>query len=108
MRRALLWILLALLVQFRSLWRLQERTHLYDIVEWVGRWSMLDVFVAAVTSSLVQVPGVAVVKAGPGIAAFGAVVVLTMLATMMTALRIAARFQCLRAIHPAKTTAIRP
>ena len=28
-------ILLALLVQFRSLWRLQERTHLYDIVEWV-------------------------------------------------------------------------
>ena len=75
-------ILLALLVQFRSLWRLQERTHLYDIVEWVGRWSMLDVFVVAVTSSLVQVPGVAVVKAGPGIAAFGAVVVLTMLATM--------------------------
>lgn len=75
-------VLMALMVQFRSLWRLHERTHLYDIVEWVGRWSMLDVFVVAVTSSLIQVPGVAVIKAGPGIAAFGAVVVLTMLATM--------------------------
>lgn len=75
-------VLLTALTQARSLWRLRERTHLYDIVEWVGRWSMLDVFVVAVTSSLVQVPGVAVIRAGPGIAAFGAVVVLTMLATM--------------------------
>ena len=88
-------VLMALMVQFRSLWRLKQRTHLYDIVEWVGRWSMLDVFVVAVTSSLIQVPGVAVIKAGPGIAAFGAVVVLTMLATMSFDPRLAwdARFR---------------
>lgn len=75
-------VLLASLTWAGSLWRLKERTRLYDIVEWVGRWSMLDVFVVAVTSSLVQVPGTAEVLSGPGIAAFGAVVVLTMLATM--------------------------
>lgn len=75
-------VLLAALTWAGSLWRLKERTHLYDIVEWVGRWSMLDVFVVAVTSSLIQLPGTAEVLSGPGIAAFGAVVVLTMLATM--------------------------
>ena len=74
--------MLALQVQRGSAWRLPERTRLYHAVEWVGRWSMLDVFVVAVTSALIQRPGVAVVVAGPGIAAFGAVVVLTMLATM--------------------------
>lgn len=74
--------LLALQVQRRSAWRLPERSRLYHMVERIGRWSMLDVFVVAITSALVQRPGVAEVLAGPGIAAFGAVVVLTMLATM--------------------------
>jgi paraquat-inducible protein A len=32
----------------------QERTQLYRIVEFIGRWSMLDVFVAAFTVALVQ------------------------------------------------------
>lgn len=75
-------IMLAIQVQRGSAWRLVERTHLYHAVEWVGRWSMLDVFVVAITTALIQRPGVAVVQAGPGIVAFGAVVVLTMLAAM--------------------------
>lgn len=75
-------VMLAIQVQRGSAWRLLERTRLYHAVEWVGRWSMLDVFVVAITSALVQRPGVAVVIAGPGIVAFGAVVVLTMLAAM--------------------------
>ncbi|MDO4904858.1 MAG: paraquat-inducible protein A [Lautropia sp.] len=74
--------MLALQVQRHSAWRLPERTRLYHAVEWVGRWSMLDVFVVAITAALIQRPGVAVILAGPGIAAFGAVVVLTMLAAM--------------------------
>ncbi|MDO4230741.1 MAG: paraquat-inducible protein A [Lautropia sp.] len=88
-------VLLAVLSWRGSLWRLKERTHLYEIVEWVGRWSMLDVFVVAVTSSLIQMPGTAEVLSGPGIAAFGAVVVLTMLATMSFDARLAwdARFR---------------
>ena len=55
---------------------------LYRLLEIVGRWSMLDVFVVAILVTLVQLQFVASVSPGKGAAAFGAVVVLTMLATM--------------------------
>ena len=59
-----------------------DRLRLYRLVELVGRWSMLDVFVVALLAALVQLGSVAVVVPGPGATAFGAVVVLTMLAAM--------------------------
>lgn len=74
-------LLLLLLIHARSGWRLRQRTRLYRIVEFIGRWSMLDVFVVALLAGLVQIKGLAVIHAGVGIAAFGAVVVLTMLAS---------------------------
>ena len=55
---------------------------LYRLLEIIGRWSMLDVFVVAILVTLVQLQLVAAVTPGKGAAAFGAVVVLTMLATM--------------------------
>jgi paraquat-inducible protein A len=55
---------------------------LYRLLEIVGRWSMLDIFVVAILVTLVQLQFVANVSPGKGAAAFGAVVVLTMLATM--------------------------
>ena len=55
---------------------------LYRLLEIVGRWSMLDIFVVAILVTLVQLQFVAAVTPGKGAAAFGAVVVLTMLATM--------------------------
>jgi paraquat-inducible protein A len=55
---------------------------LYRLLEVVGRWSMLDIFVVAILVTLVQLQLVAEVTPGRGAAAFGAVVVLTMLATM--------------------------
>jgi paraquat-inducible protein A len=58
-----------------------QRARLYRIVERVGRWSMTDIFVAAIVSTLVQLRGVATITVGPGAVAFGAVVVLTLLAT---------------------------
>ncbi len=58
-----------------------QRTRLYRIVEFIGRWSMLDVFVVAVVTSLVQMQGLAQIHAGPGIVAFGAVCILTILAS---------------------------
>jgi paraquat-inducible protein A len=58
-----------------------QRARLYRLVERVGRWSMTDIFVAAIVSTLVQLRGVATITVGPGAAAFGAVVVLTLLAT---------------------------
>ncbi|WP_176081847.1 paraquat-inducible protein A [Paraburkholderia tropica] len=74
--------LLALTSQRRSTWRSAERTTLYRIVEFIGRWSMLDIFVIALTVSLVRFGSFGVVTAGPGAIAFGSVVILTMLASM--------------------------
>lgn len=59
-----------------------ERLRLYRLVELVGRWSMLDVFVVALLAALVQLRALAEIVPGPGATAFGAVVVLTMLAAM--------------------------
>jgi len=66
----------------RSEWRQGERGRLYHVIEVIGRWSMLDVFVVALLTGLVRIQGFAEITAGLGIAAFGSVVVLTMLASL--------------------------
>ncbi|MFT4267772.1 MAG: paraquat-inducible protein A [Xenophilus sp.] len=73
---------LVTLAQRRSAWRQRERARLYQLLEIIGRWSMLDVFVVALLSGLVRMQGLAEITAGVGIAAFAAVVVLTMLAAL--------------------------
>jgi paraquat-inducible protein A len=57
-----------------------ERTRLYRIVVFIGRWSMLDVFVDTFTVALVQLQPLMSVIPGAGVLFFAAVVVLTMLA----------------------------
>ena len=56
-------------------------TRIYGAVNFIGRWSMLDVFLVAFLSGAVRFGKLASVEPRPGILAFGAVVVLTMLAT---------------------------
>jgi len=58
-----------------------RRLKAYRILELIGRWSMLDIFVVTMLAALVQVESLAELRPGPGAMAFGAVVVLTMLAT---------------------------
>ena len=53
----------------------------YRVIESIGRWSMLDIYVVALLATVVQLTALASVHAGPAAIAFGAVVVLTMLAT---------------------------
>jgi len=72
--------LLLITTQRRSTWRLVDRARLYRVVELVGRWSMVDIYVIALLVTLVQLGGLARITAGPGAVAFGAVVVLTMFA----------------------------
>lgn len=72
--------LLLVSVQLGSQWRPLERARLYRLVESVGRWSMLDIFVVALLVTVVQLTALAAVRAGPAALAFGAVVVLTMIA----------------------------
>jgi paraquat-inducible protein A len=74
--------LLLISVQRNSSWHPEQRTRLYRLVELVGRWSMLDIYVVTLLAALVQLQSLAFVKAGPGAVAFGAVVVLTMLAAI--------------------------
>jgi paraquat-inducible protein A len=73
--------LLTATVRHGSVWRARERTALYRLVERIGRWSMLDVFVVALTVTLVHFGSFAVITPGPAALAFAAVVVLTMLAS---------------------------
>ncbi len=75
-------IYLVISVQRRSRHNLIQRTRLYRLVEFVGRWSMLDIYVITILVALVQFQGLATIQAGPAAVAFGAVVVLTMFAAM--------------------------
>ncbi len=56
-----------------------SRQKMYEIVEYIGRWSMIDVFVVAILSSLVQLNVVAAITPGPASLAFACSVIFTML-----------------------------
>jgi paraquat-inducible protein A len=67
-------------VQRGSLKSNHDRTRLYRLVELIGRWSMLDVFVVAFIVALVQLDPLMSVAPGIGVMYFMVVVVLTMIA----------------------------
>ncbi len=69
-------------VHFRRQLFARQRTYVYKIVEYIGRWSMLDMFVVSLTVALIQLGVVAEVQPGPGATWFAGVVILTMLAAM--------------------------
>jgi len=68
------------IVQFRSRGANIDRMRLYRLTDFVGRWSMLDVFVVTFAVALVQLQPFLTAKPAPGVLFFAAVVVLTMLA----------------------------
>jgi paraquat-inducible protein A len=76
----LTWMLLA--IQLRSAWLLQTRTRLFRTIDLIGRWSNIDVFMGSVLLAVLQFGALTSVRAGPGLVAFAAVVVITMFATM--------------------------
>jgi paraquat-inducible protein A len=57
-----------------------QRIRMYRIVRFIGRWSMVDVFVDTFTAALIQLQPLMSVEPAPGLIFFAAVVVLTMLA----------------------------
>lgn len=56
-----------------------SRVHLYEIVEFIGRWSMIDVFVVAILSALVQLDFVATINPGIAAVSFALSVAFTMI-----------------------------
>jgi paraquat-inducible protein A len=59
---------------------LRGRTRLFRFVDFIGRWSMIDVFMLTILVALVRMGFIATVLPGLGAIAFASVVVLTMLA----------------------------
>lgn len=60
----------------------RQRILMYRFIEWIGRWSMLDIFVIAILVAVVNFGNLASIQAGLGAAAFSGVVILTMLAAV--------------------------
>lgn len=67
----------------RSWRRAGARRAVHRIIDWIGRWSMLDVLLVAVLVAAIKIGNWANIHAGPGAAAFAGVVVLSMLASAM-------------------------
>jgi paraquat-inducible protein A len=77
--------ILVLAVLLYSVWRRSprrrlQRSGLFRMVEFIGRWSMLDIYAISLLATLVQVRSFASIIVGWGAWAFGAVVVLTLIA----------------------------
>ena len=70
---------LAISVQRKSQLNQHQRHRLYEVVEFIGRWSMIDVFVVAILSALVQLDGIATINPGVAAFSFALSVVFTML-----------------------------
>ncbi|NND91401.1 MAG: paraquat-inducible membrane protein A [Granulosicoccus sp.] len=62
-------------------WEMSSRTRsrLHVLTEFIGRWSMIDVFVVAVLAALIQLGAILSIVPGVGINAFALSVVFTML-----------------------------
>jgi len=67
-------------IQLKSSWRPHECIRLYRLTEYIGRWSMVDVFVVAILAGLVQFGNLTRIETNAGTLSFAAVVVLTMIA----------------------------
>ena len=80
--KIILLVFLLVSVHLRWRWRIGLRSRIYRVVEFVGRWSMVDVYVVTVLAALVYLGNLARVVPQPGVVFFGAVVVLTMFAAI--------------------------
>ena len=71
---------LLLTVQYKSDWRPRDRTFLYRVTEVIGAWSMIDIFLVGLLSSLVSLDALSTIEPGIGASYFAAAVVLTIFA----------------------------
>lgn len=70
---------LSLSIQFRWSLSNHRRHQAHEVIEFIGRWSMIDVFVVAALAALIQVGGLLAVAPGLGIDSFALSVIFTML-----------------------------
>lgn len=65
-----------------------QLTHIYRVTEFIGKWSMVDVFVVAILVALVHITGLVYVTAGFAAMTFAMVVIITMLAAQKFDMRL--------------------
>ncbi|MEH6520347.1 paraquat-inducible protein A [Sulfitobacter sp.] len=70
---------LAISVRSHNSFTSHRRLLMYEIVEYIGRWSMIDIFVVAILSALVQLHGLVSITPGPAAFFFALSVIFTML-----------------------------
>ncbi|MFD1803337.1 membrane integrity lipid transport subunit YebS [Mixta tenebrionis] len=78
--KILVLLVLLISIHFRCQQGLKTRIRLLRLVTWIGRWSMLDLFVISLTMSLVNRDQLLAFTMGPAAFYFGAAVILTILA----------------------------
>ncbi|KAB0487599.1 paraquat-inducible protein A [Pseudomonas reinekei] len=74
--------LLLFSVQRRQPLSARQRIWMYRFIEFIGRWSMLDIFVIAILVAVVNFGRLASIEANLGAVAFASVVILTMIAAV--------------------------
>jgi paraquat-inducible protein A len=76
--------LIVLMLSVQLKWNLsqRERTLAYRIIEVIGRWSMLDIFVISILVALVKLGSIAEIKGGVAATFFVSAVVITIFAAM--------------------------
>ncbi|AZS51879.1 paraquat-inducible membrane protein A [Entomomonas moraniae] len=74
--------ILLIYVQYGRLLPPKTCTIMFRLIEWIGRWSMLDIFVIAIMVALVNFGNLSTIEADWGALAFGSVVIITMFAAM--------------------------
>ena len=74
--------LVVILLSIKFKWKrwLRHKTAMFRFIVFVGRWSMLDIFVIALMATLVKFGGLTATVAAPAASYFAAVVVCTMFA----------------------------
>jgi paraquat-inducible protein A len=78
--KLLILVILMLVVQWQLPLSRQQCTILYRFIHFIGRWSMLDLFMISILVTLVHLGNIATVESGPAATSFAAVVVLTLFA----------------------------
>nr|WP_136250233.1 paraquat-inducible protein A [Ningiella ruwaisensis] len=68
--------------------KIHQMAVMYQITEFIGKWSMVDVFVVAILVALVQITGIMAIHPGLAAQAFATVVILTMLAAQQFDIRL--------------------
>ncbi|MCM2679975.1 paraquat-inducible protein A [Echinimonas agarilytica] len=68
-------------LKFNILRNRKSRLRMYHAIEWIGKWSMLDLFVISIMATLVNLGQILDFSCGPAATAFAMVILLTVLAT---------------------------